>query len=122
MSGMRLQVEAYGIFRFICFVNDVNISILQLRQLLERDILELYGSKLSVLYIKDSLHNDLQNKFLVKDLFKDMDQVFIFVIGSNATNQETTPSGIPSSLATDSNKPPLTYNTEMIDNVANNTM
>jgi len=88
MEGIRLQVEAYGIFRFICFV-DVNISIQQLRQQFEKEILDLYDCRLRVLHIKDSSHNDLQNKFLVRDLFKDMDQVYIFVTSANEENKSS---------------------------------
>ncbi len=50
---MRLQVEAYGLLRFVTIVkNPRDTSITELKRTIELDIQEIYGWTVKVLWLK----------------------------------------------------------------------
>jgi hypothetical protein len=54
-NTIRLQVEVYGLLRFIMVVKDGDTSIQQLKNLIEENILELYSFQSKVLWMKVSV-------------------------------------------------------------------
>jgi len=92
MAGLekqiRLQVEAYGLLRFIAVVQNSESTIEQLANDLEQNILELYSFTAQVAWIKDQNQNDLNPKYRVCDLLKDMEQIYIFVRPMDSSKPE----------------------------------
>jgi hypothetical protein len=81
---LKLQVEAYGLVRFVAIVplhsteeskGSVQ-SIVDLQRFLEKEIKELYHMDVTIAWIKDQRQNDLNPKSRVKDLLSDMDQMY----------------------------------------------
>jgi len=50
----RIQVDCYGLFKFISLVEDSE-TIRDFKKKLEKEILELYGIEMKVMWIKDIL-------------------------------------------------------------------
>lgn len=85
---LRLQVEAYGLLRFLTLVHNPNSTVKQLMHALEKDIAELYSWKVTVQWIKDHMQNDLNPKHPVSSLLRDMDSIFIFITPIKDQKQE----------------------------------
>jgi hypothetical protein len=77
-GAIRLQVEAYGILRFVTLV-ETSSTVGELKKKLEAEIFELYSWKAVVVWLKDFNQNDYPASYKIKDVFKDMDQIYILI-------------------------------------------
>jgi len=78
-KNVRLQVEAYGLLRFLSVVEDSSITVGDLKKSLEKEIKDLYNWDAQVSWIKDNRQNDLNSKLRIQDILVDMDQIYIFL-------------------------------------------
>ena len=89
---MKLQVEAYGLVRFVTTTSSNNNTIKDLQQQLEQEVFELYTWKVKINWVKgilsqflnlklrkDEFQNDLNPKHKVGEVLKEMDQIFVFI-------------------------------------------
>ncbi len=65
---MRLQVEAYGLLRFVTIVqNPRDTSITELKRTIELDIQEIYGWTVKVLWLKVREEEELRSILRLRD-------------------------------------------------------
>jgi len=95
--AFRLQVECFGLFRFLTVV-DPDLSVEALKRVLEKEIMDLYGWDLEVRWLKDPLQNDLVPRYAVSQVLKDFDQVYIYVERIEPAQLHNAANAVPLSL------------------------